>query len=839
MVHKRAIKTAIQKRARSAPAATITEAQIDNLLQQLTLREKISLLSGRDAWYTNAVGRLRVPAIAMTDGPHGVRADGPQTGRRMGAATCFPTGVSMAASWNPALIERVGAALGDETRAMGCQVLLGPCVNIARHPLAGRNFESFAEDPHLAGRIAVAYIRGVQSRGVGTSLKHFACNNQETERWRGSSELDERTLREIYLPQFETAVREAKPWTVMCAYNRINGVYASQHDFLLNQVLRGEWGFDGVVVSDWGANHATLESVKGGLDIEMPGPARWYGELLCEAVRNWQIEEATVDAAARRVLRLVARCTAPASAIGALNTPAHGALAREAAEQAITLLKNDGALLPLDRKTLRSLAVIGPNAGEARFGGGGSSHLEPPYSVSPLEGLREALGPAVRVEYAMGCSNAIELPVAPAGFFTPLSGAGHGFTGEYFSGRDFAGGPGAVRTDERLDFWWHNTPPDPAVDRSLFCARWTATLTSPESGSFGVKLWGAGEFDLYVDGARVLHTRATPAQLQHSIYTEDTANLDLIKGHRYQVRIEFRKHLGEEVGTCKFFFGRSLQTDMAETIRKAAALAARCDTAVVVGGMPVGFESEGADRKTLDLPGAQTALIRAVSAANPRTAVVLNVGAPVAMPWVDDVRALVLAYYPGQEAGRALARVLLGDVNPSGHLPVTFPKRLEDTPAWTSFPGARRAVYGEGVFVGYRHYDARDVAPLFPFGHGLSYTSFAYRGLRVPKTVTRGEPVTVRVTVTNTGRRTGYEVAQLYLGDCQSSLPRPPRELKGFQKVLLKPGASAELKFSLDERALSFFDPVLRRWTCEPGAFEVSVGRSSRDLRDKAVFTVV
>ena len=675
------------------------ENEIEALLSKMTLQEKVALLSGKDTWHTFPLERLGIPSLTMTDGPHGVRTCEPELGRIISPATCFPTGVSMAASWNPALVSEVGAALASETRAMGCDILLGPCVNIARTPLAGRNFESYSEDPFLAGKIAVSYIRGVQSQGVGTSLKHFACNNQETERMRSSSNLDERTLREIYLPAFEAAVKEAHPWTVMCSYNRINGVYASQNRHLLKEILKGEWGFDGFVVSDWAANHTIFESVAAGLDLEMPGPAKYYGALLEEAVKHWQIEKSAVDEAARRILRILARsgklfgeaqegraAISGAAFSGAANTPEHQALARQLALEAITLLKNDGDVLPLDASKLRTLAVIGPNAAVAVIEGGGSSHVDPPYRISPLEALQTRLGESVRIEHEQGCTN--------------------------FDGFGFFGG------------------------------------------------------------------------------------------------------------------------DEQEGIARAASLAAGADAVLLFAGMAEGYETEGMDRPAMGLPGKQDQLIQAVGRANPRTVVVLNVGSPVSMPWLEDVAGVLLAYFPGQENGRAVTEVLFGDANPSGKLPVTFPRRIEDTPANGNsvIEGARQVNYGEGIFVGYRWYDHRLIEPLFPFGHGLSYTRFEYSQLSLPESIPAGEAVQVSLKVRNTGERAGKEVVQIYVHDRGASLPRPPQELKAFTKVQLEPGEEITLIFLLDERAFAFYHPEQAAWVVEPGRFEIRAGSSSRAI---------
>lgn len=671
------------------------EQRAEEILQKMSLEEKVSLLSGKDNWHTFPIERLGIPSLTMTDGPHGVRAPEGEN-RLVSPATSFPTGVSMASSWNPGLIERVGAALAEETRALECEILLAPTVNIVRTPLAGRNFESYSEDPYLAARIGVAFVKGVQSYRVGASVKHFACNNQETERMRSSSEVDERTLREIYLPAFEAVVKEARPWTVMCSYNRLNSVYASENASLLTEILRKEWGFEGVVISDWGANHSTVESVNAGLDIEMPGPARYYGEFLVHAVQNWKVDEATIDQAARRILCMILKSgklnphmTLP---LGAANTPEHQELARELAEESIVLLKNERKLLPFKPGAIRSIAVIGPNAAEARIGGGGSSFLAPPYSVSPLDGLRARLGDSVKIKYSQGC------------------------------------------------------------------------LKSADSQP-------------------------------NKSYADDL---------------------------------------MAHAVE----LARKCDVAVLFMGMPVRFESEEYDRPDMDLPGRQAELIEAVAKANANTIVALNAGSPVSMPWIDRVPAVLEAFYPGQEGGNAVAKILCGDVNPSGKLSVTFPRRLEDNPSYINYPGGREVRYGEGIFVGYRYYDKKKVEPLFPFGFGLSYTTFEYSQLELPESAFIGEPVHARVKVANIGDREGKEVVQVYVSDLQSSLTRPPKELKVFKKIFLHPGESQEVEFILDHRSFAFYDPLQRQWIVEPGEFEILVGSSSRDIRARRFLTL-
>ncbi len=803
------------------------ELRVEDLLRKLTLSEKVSLLSGQDIWNTVAVKRLGIPSITMTDGPHGVRSTAPEAGRKMGPVTAFPTGISMGASWNPELVEQVGQALGEETRGMNCDILLGPCVNIVRDPRGGRNFETFSEDPYLSGRTAVAYINGVQSRGVGTSLKHFAANNYEIERDRASTIVDERTLREIYLAQFEMAVKEAQPWTVMCSYNRINGIYASQNQHLLNEILKDEWGFQGAVVSDWAANHTIFESVQGGLDLEMPGPAKYY-KLLGDAIQRWQIDEAAVDQAVRRVLRLVLLSGRMDKKVpkGAVNTPAHQKLARQLAEEAITLLKNEGGLLPLE-KDVKSIAVIGPNAAEAVIEGGGSSKAPPLYRVSPLEALQKSLGGKVRIEYTGGSDNVDEPFTIPT---TWLKGGLHG---AFYEAADFSGEPIEERDGFGADFWWHIawTP----MQIKPMAMRWTGSLTVPQDGSYKISLNHIGKVKLYLDGKQILESDSSISGMSHT-YDRAVVVQKLQAGKSYDFRMDYVRYPEQEVVNYGLGIGLTFEGGKDPRQAQAIAMARSCDVALVFAGYPDAFESEGTDRPSIDLMGKQNELIVAVAAANPHTVVILNSGAPVSMPWADQVAAIVLAYYPGMENGNAVANVLLGKVNPSGKLPVTFPVRLEDSPAYinASYPGCREVIYGEGIFVGYRYYDMKDVTPLFPFGHGLSYTTFAYSGLKVKNNVKPGEKIEVNLKVKNTGDAAGKEVVQLYISDLKSSLPRPPKELKGFAKVALKPGETKTVTFSLDDRALSFYDPTRKAWVAEPGKFQVLVGSSSRDIRVKA-----
>jgi beta-glucosidase len=807
-------------------------ARVEELLSQLTLREKISLLAGKDTWKTVPIPRLGIPSITMTDGPHGVRSSMQESGRKAGPTTCFPTGVSFASTWNTALIEKVGGALAEETRGMDCEILLGPCVNIVRHPLAGRNFEAYAEDPYLAGKIGAAWVKGLQDKKVGASLKHYACNNQEIERGRGSTNLDERTLREIYLPHFETVVKEAQPWTVMCSYNRVNGVYASENKHLLREILKEEWGFQGFVVSDWGANHTIVESVKNGLDLEMPGPAKYYGQLLEDSINNWQLDEKSVEEAVRRILRIVVLSgkmdgEQPA---GSVNTPQHQDLAREVAEEAIVLLKNEGTLLPLKVDQLKTIAVIGPNAAEDRIGGGGSSFVDPPYRVSPLEALQARLGD--KVAYEKGCDNFTEPPALGPDMLKTLTPDGHVLKVEIFNNPDLTGASAGEMYTYKAENWlWVGSLEFAGVTQPHFSLRASGTILPRESGLFTFTFTNTASCQLYLDDALVLEHESDPAHATSTLKDSAGYTCQLTAGVEIPLRVEYRKANDENFAFLRLALATALAPEEDDRITRAAALAARSDVALVFAGMPEGFESEGHDRPDMHLPGRQVELIQAVAKANPKTVVILNAGSPVEMPWLDLVPAVLEAYYPGQEGGNAVARVLMGEVNPSGKLSETFPVRLEDTPAYINYPGTRDVNYGEGIFVGYRYYEKKDIQPLFSFGHGLSYTQFEYANLELPATGKAGDCISVSLTVRNSGGTAGKEVVQVYVRDLVSSLVRPLKELKAFAKVDLRSGEETRVNFVLDPRAFAFFDPYRNAWIVEPGEFEILVGSSSKDLR--------
>jgi beta-glucosidase len=813
-----------------APTVSALEERIDTLLQSLTLDEQASLLAGADFWTTVPIERVGVPAIKLTDGPNGARGGGSLVGGVSAAA--FPVAISLAATWNTDLVEEVGAALGEEALSKGARVLLGPTVNIHRSPLNGRNFECYSEDPYLSGRLAVSYIRGVQSRGVSATVKHYVGNDSEFERMTISSDIGERALREIYLVPFEAAVRQAGTWALMTAYNKVNGVFAGEHPRLIRDILKGEWGFDGVVMSDWTGTHTTVEAANAGLDLEMPGPTWLRGHRLAAAVRDGRVSADAVADSARRLLRLIARVGAlddPTIADEqAIDRPEHRALIRRAGAEGLVLLKNDG-LLPLDMTAGPRIAVIGPNARTAQIMGGGSAQLNAHYRVAPLDGLLAQAG-AAEIVCDDGCANTRQLPLMTGPFAV-----------EYFNSPDFSGEVAARQEIAAGELMWFMDVL-PGVNPWQFSARLTTQVTPTADGEHHFSLVSAGLSRLFVDDALLVDNWGA-WQVGDSYMgfgsEEVIGALDLRAGQPYDVRVEFAYPPPGVVGLKAVRVGLARPLGD-EAIEAAVLAAAQADVAVLFVGLTGEWDSEGRDRPHMDLVGRQNELIARVAAANPHTVVVLQTGGPVAMPWLDRAGAVVQAWYPGQECGHAIADVLTGRVNPAGRLPQTFPARLEDNPAYLNYPGENgRVVYGEGIFVGYRYYDKKRVAPLFPFGHGLSYTTFAYDNLRLSaETLAPGETLTVTIDVTNSGTRAGQEVVQLYVSDPRATLARPEKELKGFAKVALEPGETQTVRLSLDMRSLALYDDARAAWLAEAGEFEVLAGASSADIRARANFTL-
>ena len=811
----------------------MSSERVERLVAEMTLEEKVSLLAGEDMWHTPAVERLGIPRFRMTDGPNGARGTQQSGGP---PSACFPCGTALAATWDTELISRVGVELGREVKAKGAQLLLGPTVNIHRSPLAGRNFECYSEDPHLAARIAVAYINGVNSQGVGTAVKHFVGNDSEFERHTISSEIPERALREIYLVPFEAAITEAGSWSIMSAYNRVDGTFCSEHARLLTSILRDEWGFDGFVVSDWWGTKSTVAATNAGLDVEMPGPPVYRGERLLAAVREGDVDEKTIDDRVRALLGVVERSgildDKPDGTERAEDSADRRALLRETAAASIVLLRNEPvegrALLPLS-SDVPSVAVIGPNAAVAQIQGGGSAGVTPHRAISPLEGITERLGSA-RVTHERGASIARSFPRIPPSVLARRDGS-PGLDVAYFSSDEPAGDAVLQQVAHRAQFVWTGRFA-PELDPRSWSAEITTSYRGEDTGVHTFQVRARGRARMWVDDVLVVDAwGAADDPRGHRV----SGDVVLSEGARRDIRIHFAPSPEHARAGLEVRCQPPVPTDLFE---RAVAAAAAADVAILVVGMDNEWESEGYDRLNMDLPGRQDELVRAVAAANPRTVVVVNTGSPVTMDWAEEVPAIVQAWYAGEELGNAIADVLFGDVNPSGRLPTTFPMRLVDTPAYVNYPGEFGEVrYGEGIFVGYRYYDTKQVAPRYAFGHGLSYTRFEYANARASKrAVGRGEPLTITVDVTNAGSQPGAEVVQLYVRDVESSVARPDKELRGFTKVHLDPGETRSVELVLDERALAFWDPAESAWRSEPGTFEALVGSSSRDIRASVTF---
>lgn len=814
------------------------EARVEDLLSRLTLEEKVSLMAGSAAFTLYGVERLGVPPVRVTDGPTGVRSNEGEV------ATVFPVGVAMASTWNPDLTRQVAAAIAREALALDNRVVLAPTINIVRIPNWGRNFETYSEDPFLAGTLGTAYVEGLQGEGVGASLKHYAVNNQEAARMTVSAKVDERTLREIYLAAFEMTVKAANPWTVMASYNRINGTYATDNRYLLTDILKGEWGYDGVVVSDWGAVHSTAPAANAGNDLEMPGPARWFGDKLLKAAEAGEVPEHQIDDSARRMLRLILRTGMldgrPAPA-GELRSRRHRDIAAAAAEEAVVLLKNHGDLLPLDPAKMRTVAVVGPNAAARRIQGGGSSAVRAGRQISILQAVQDFLaaqaeGVRAEVVHADGGDNEPAPPAARPVMFSPDEGRGQaGLLCEYFAERGFDAAPFKSQPERQVGKLV-STNSTSLVGGPLGALRWSGWFWPEKDGRHEFSFRAPGGGRILLDGVALVD-EATPGQVDDwdiggQRVERRTASAELTAGRGYPISIEYlRPESLKGVSWEQVIIGVRQPRG---SIEEAAAAAAKADAAIVVVGAASISEGEGYDRRDLELPGDQNALVEAVLAANPNTVIVFTGGSPYAFRWIDHVPAVLCAWLGGEEGPDAVARILFGAAEPSGRLPVTFPRRIEDTPAYSYYPGGEEADYGEGLFVGYRHYDRATEPPMFPFGYGLTYTQFKYADLRAPEEVVAGDDVTVTFTLKNEGQRPGKETAQLYVRPRGPAVERPVKELKGFAKIALAPRESRTVTLTLNARAFSYYCPKRKTWIADKGAYDLLVGGSAADIELQA-----
>ncbi|KAJ9132023.1 Beta-glucosidase [Pleurostoma richardsiae] len=815
-------------------------------LAQLNQEEKVSLLAAADFWRTKSIPSKGIPAAKTSDGPNGARGGIFVGGTK---AALFPCGISLAATWNRDLLYEVGQHLADEVKARSANILLAPTVCMHRHPLGGRNFESFSEDPLLTGKLAAQYIRGLQGKGVAATIKHFVGNEQETNRLTINSIIPERPLRELYLKPFEIAIREAKPWAVMSSYNLVNGVHADMSTHTLKDILRGEWNYDGTVISDWGGLNSTAESLKAGCDVEFPFSTKWRFEKVLAALKDGQITQDDIDRAAENALTLVFRTKGEDMTEEGPeredNREETRALIREAGAQGLTLLKNEGHILPINPKTAK-VAVIGPNANRAIAGGGGSASLNPYYNTLPLDSIIAAA--EQDVVYAMGCHIHKWLPVASP-YCTSKDGK-QGVTIEWFAGDKFKRQPVVIQRRTNTDlFLWDSAPL--AQVGPEWSAIATTYLTPTSTGKHTVSFMSVGPGRLYVDGKLALDlwdwTEEGEAMFDGSI--DYLVDVEMEAGKAVELKVEMTNELRpaskqtfnmtHKYGGCRIGFKEEDQLDY---LQEAVDAAKAADVAVVIVGLDAEWESEGYDRQTMDLPsdGSQDRLIEAVVRANPNTVVVNQSGSPVTMPWADRVPAIIQAWYQGQEAGNALADVLFGLKNPSGKLPCTFPKRLEDAPAYHNWPGENLdVVYGENNYIGYRHYERVKVAPLFPFGHGLSYTEFEYgRPSLSSKHLVADGSIEMIIAVSNIGEVGGAEIVQIYVRDEKSRLPRPEKELVAFEKVFLDAGETKHLRISLDKHAVGYYDTSLRAWIAEEGVFRILIGASSADIRQTIPFEV-
>lgn len=809
------------------PDSPAIEKRVDSMVQKLTLEQKIRLLAGVDSVFARPEPTVGFPGLKMSDGPIGARFWGP--------TTAYTAGIGMAATWDKDLAHRVGAAIGEDARSRGVHVLLGPAVNIYRAPMCGRNFEYYGEDPYLSGRLVVGFIRGLQERGVMATVKHFAANNEEWDRHNASSDMDERTLREIYLPAFEAAVKEADSGAVMNSYNLLNGVHTSQNAHLNNDILKGEWGFNGILMSDWWSTYDGVAAANGGLDLEMPDPNFMNLQTLVPAVKEGKVKESVIDDKVRRLFRTAIRFGFLDRDQTDYSIPAYSQTSRQVAldeaRESIVLLKNEKKTLPLDVAKIKTIAILGPDSFPAVTGGAGSSQVNPFSAQSLLTGVSDYLRGKVKVLYSRGVppmdemlsKSDFKLPAALAA--ANLAAAkGHNVLVEQFDNADFKGAPVATRFVDHVDTLLYPEGPQFPQPKAV---RYSAEITPAKDATyiFLTNVGGGGAYKLYVDDKLQIDQPAREG------IEPQWVELPLKAGKAVAVRLDYQPN------------GSNPQAGLAArpvdelVTKEARAVAALADVVLVDVGFDPSTESEGYDR-TYQIPWGQDELVEAAQAINPRTIVVMTGGGDMdTHRWIDRVPALLHQWYPGQEGATALAEILTGARSPEGRLPITFPHTWEENPTHDNYyapPVAAGATphvrYAEGVFVGYRSFVSTGKHPLFPFGYGLTYTTFAFSNLKVTPSVTGGHPsAEVSFDVANTGKVASADVAQVYVGDPSAKVSRPRIELKGFEKVRLAPGEKKHVTVSLDERAFSYWDTAKNGWHWDPGKFVVAVGDSSEN----------
>lgn len=811
------------------------DSEIEEIIEKMTLEEKIDFIGGYNEFNIRGYEHLGIPEIHIADGPVGVRNFGP--------ATAFPASICLAASFDKEIAKNVGQSLGAEARAKNAHVVLGPGMNIYRMPICGRNFEYLGEDPYLAGQIAKEYTIGMQSEGVVANAKHYVANNQEFNRHHVSSNMDERTLHEIYLPAFKTTVQEGKVGSVMTAYNLIDDIHASEHDYLNNKILKGDWGFDGFIVSDWVSTYSAVPAAKGGLDLEMPSAAWMNKENLIPAIKNGELEEAVIDDKIRRILRIYKR-------FGFFENPdlTKGYIldekfvrktAIEAARGGMVLLKNDNNTLPLNKNEIKSIAIIGPNGAPLVSGGGGSSGTTPLHPMTFVEAVKNIAGNEVEVTYEKGIFTGVKYPENMfEGFDFYIYQDGKKVTGvdaEFFNGKELKGDKILNKFYEKLQLTDGDMWDAPEVPWKDFSARFTCYYSPKESGYYSIGGLGDDGYRILLDGVKVIDMWRDqgPTRSKHDLFMN--------AGQEYKIVVEYYQSGGGatiSLGAKKV----ELEVEPQEYTKNAVELAKKSDLVIMTVGFDGTTESEAFDR-TFEMPYKQNEFINKIAKANPNTVVVLNAGGNVEMDsWINSAKALLMAWYPGQEGNLAAAEILFGITNPSGKLPASFEYKLEDNPCYNHYFDDNKDLkvfYGEGIFMGYRHWDKSENKPRFPFGFGLSYTTFAYDAISTDKKeYGKDETVKVSVKVKNSGEVDGAEIVQLYVADKECKLPRPVKELKGFEKVQLKKGEEKAVEFELNKDAFAFYNPETHSWEVEPGEFDILIGGSSVDISQKATITI-
>ncbi len=797
-------------------ATASVDSRVEDLLGRMTLEEKIDYIGGYRGFYIRGIERLGVPEIKLTDGPVGTHKDG--------RSTAYPAGVLSASTWNRSLVYELGKQLGRDSRARAVHVLLGPGVNILRAPMCGRNFEYFTEDPYLNAETACAYVSGLQEQGVVATLKHYAANNQEWDRNNVSSDIDERTLHEIYLPVFKAAIQKAKAGSVMDSYNPVNGVHATQNGYLNNTVLRDMWGFDGVVMSDWSATYDGVEAANGGLDLEMPRAKCMNRDVLIPAIKDGRVSESTINDKVRRILRMIFANgffeNEQHDPSVPMDNPDGAAAALELAREGIVLLKNEGELLPV-KSGVKRIAVIGPNA-NSYISGGGSSYTFPFHSVSLLDGIREQAGDNIEILYSPGLPTLPET-VQQSVFYTAPGSDVRGLKAEFYNNPRLRGEPVDTHIDSIVNIanGYHIATENHGLPYDHCSMRWSGVVRPEKTADYRFVVRGFDGFRLKVDDKQVIN------EWRDQGITLREVVLPLEAGKEYPVELEYFAN----VHPVDVSFGWREDRQLFD---EAAALAAKADIAIVSIGFNESLERESNDRP-FELPEYQDCLVNRVIDANPNTAVLVNAGSNADLSkWQHRAPALVYMWYPGQEGGTAAAEILFGKVNPSGKLPVTFEKRREDNPAYPYYydeDGDKRVSYGEGLLVGYRHYDTKGVQPNFAFGFGKSYTTFRFSDLKVKNESAKGKPLyNVSFNVTNTGTRDGKEVAQVYIRPIGAKVFRPYKELKGYDKKMIKAGETVRFDIRLDAEAFAYYKTEIHDFGYAPGEYEILVGNSSDNI---------